>query len=401
MKKIILALIIIFSIPIYADNISINSNNAIVINLNDNKVLYEKNSNEQTYIASLTKIMTAIVAIEQIDDLQEKVTITNEMLSGIYEYSKAGLIVNDIVTYEDLLYGIILPSGADCVQAIEIKLGGREKFAELMNNLAKKLNLENTNFSNGIGMDENNYSSVKDIAILLTYALKNETFKKIYTTKNYKMTHGLEISSTVTHYNTLDTSLISGSKTGFTNAAGFCISAIYQSEEYNYLIVTANAPYNTGRPTHVEDAITLIKYYLDNYHYLTVYTKKDIITNIEIVNSRQKTYNIKPIEDIKIFIKKDIELEDLEIDIKKISKISKNNDENDYLGTINIKYNNQTLYTKDLFLNSNISYKLENDKIIIIVLIIFIILMLIYNILLRKKIHRLILKIKKINQLKK
>ena len=144
MKKFFIVLmLILFSFPVYGDNININSKNAIVINLNDNSNLYEKNSNDQVYIASLTKIATAIVAIEEIGDLKKTIAITEEMLSDIYDYSKAGLKVGDVVTYEDLLYGVILPSGADCVQAIEKSLGGREKFVTLMNNLVKKLDLKN------------------------------------------------------------------------------------------------------------------------------------------------------------------------------------------------------------------------------------------------------------------
>lgn len=395
MKKILVIFLILLSFPVLADEININSKNAIVINLNDNNILYEKNSNEQIYVASLTKIMTAIVAIEEIDNLQKEIIITEEMLSGIYEYSKAGLQLNDKVTYEDLLYGIILPSGADCVQAVEISLGGREKFVSLMNNLAKKLNLKSSHFSNGIGMDKDNHSSVADIASILNYALKNKTFEKIYTAKEYTMTNGLIVKATVEHYNSLDTSLIRGSKTGFTNAAGFCISAIYKSDEYNYLVVTANGDYQTGNPTHVEDAITLFKYYLDNYHYLTLYSKNDVITSIPILNSKQKIYDIKSNE-IKLFLKKNIELEDLKIDLKKMNNITENNKKGDYLGTLNVSHNNKIIYTQDLILKNNIKYKTDINTIITIILITFIILLLIYNVLLRKKIHRLILKLKRI-----
>jgi len=395
MKKLLIIILVLFSFPALADEININSKNAIVINLNDNNILYEKNSDEQIYIASLTKIMTAIVAIEQIDDLQKEITITEDMLKGLYEYSQAGLKVNDKVTYEDLLYGVILPSGADCVQAIEISLGGRESFVSLMNNLAKKLNLKTSQFSNGIGMDKDNYSSVKDVANILNYALKNKTFEKVYTTKEYTMTNGLSVKATVEHYNTLDTSLITGSKTGFTTAAGFCISAIYKSDEYNYLVVTANAPHNLGTPTHIEDAIYLFKYYLDNYRYLTLYSKNDVITSIPIIDSKQKNYDIKA-DEVKLFLKKDIKLEDLKKKLKKINNISINNQKGDYLGTLNVSYNNNILYTQDLILNNNLKYKTDINDIIIIILITFIILLLIYNVLLRKKIHRLIVKIKRI-----
>lgn len=395
MKKIIIIfLLIILSITVNADNINISSKNAIVINLNDNNILFEKNSNEQIFIASLTKIMTAMVTLEQVNNLDEKVTITDEMLAGIYEYSQSGLKAGDVVTYEDLLYGVILPSGADCVQAIEISLGGREKFVNLMNDLAQKLDLKTTHFSNGIGIDEDNYSSVYDISTLLKYALQNETFERIYTTKNYTMSNGLEISATVEHYNTLDTSLITGSKTGFTKAAGFCISVLYKSEDYNYLIVTANADYTEGKPNHILDALTIINYYLENYHYLKVFNKNENILSIPILDGKQKEYDIKASREIKLYVNKNITLEDLKIDYKQVNYITKDNKKGDYLGTYNVSYQDKILYTKDLVLNDTLKFKTDINTILIIVLLIFIILLIIYNILLRKKIHRLIIRLK-------
>lgn len=399
MKKIFLIFIIICSIlNVNAEDLSINSQNAIVFNLKDNNIIYEKNSNKQVYVASLTKIMTALVAIEQIDDLTEKVTITEEMLLGIYEYSKAGLQVGDIVTYEDLLYGVILPSGADCVQALEITIaGGRDEFASLMNKKASELELSNTYFSNGIGMDENNYSSAKDIAIILQTALKNETFYKIYTTKNYKMTNGLEIKATVETHN-IDSSIIKGSKTGFTDAAGLCISALYEDENYKYLIVTTNANFTEGKPYHIIDAINIINYYLNNYHYIYVYNQFDTITSIPIKNGKSDNYDIKADKEIKLFLNKNINQTDLELNIKQVNNIDSENKLGDYLGTLNITYQNETIYTQDFTLKDNLTFKQDINIILIIFLTIIIILMLIYNLLLRKKIHKLIKRLKERNK---
>ena len=129
-KKIIsvIFLFFLFIVPIYADELNIDSDKYILYNLNDNSVIIEHNSNEKTQIASLTKIMTTIVAIENIDDLNEKVTITSKMLEGIpYDASVAGLEVGDTLTYKDLLYGVILPSGADAVNALVLNISSSEK----------------------------------------------------------------------------------------------------------------------------------------------------------------------------------------------------------------------------------------------------------------------------------
>ena len=131
-KRALLVLIILLSIalPINAkelekynitegldlsSKIDITSQNILLYNLDDKQLIYEKNSNEKVQIASLTKIMTTIVAIENIDDLDKKVTLDYETFKGLEEYSQAGLRIGQEVSYKELLYGIILPSGADAV----------------------------------------------------------------------------------------------------------------------------------------------------------------------------------------------------------------------------------------------------------------------------------------------
>ena len=146
------------------------SKNVIVYNKDENKIIYEKNSEDTVSIASLTKIMTTLVSIENIKDLNEKVTITEKMLSSVpWDASVAGLQVGDVVTYEDLLYASMLPSGADATDSLAISLTGSiSNFVEKMNDLAKKLNLTGLKFSNTTGYDAaGHYGTAKDILKLL------------------------------------------------------------------------------------------------------------------------------------------------------------------------------------------------------------------------------------------
>ena len=174
---------------VQALELDIHSTNAILYNTNDDKVLYEKNENERVQIASLTKIMTAIVTLDKIDNLDEKVTLVSEDLKGLLEENlvTAGFKVGQTVSYRDLLYGLLLPSGADAAKALARSIGGTEdNFVKLMNEKAKKLNLKETHFTNPIGLDdENNYSTVKDVSLMFEYALKNDDFKKIVTSSSY------------------------------------------------------------------------------------------------------------------------------------------------------------------------------------------------------------------------
>ena len=128
----ILLLSIIFIEKIGA--IDIYSNNGILYNMNENKILFSKNSQEKVSIASLTKIMTAIVAIENIDDLNQEITISEQAFIGLDGYAKAGFKIGQTVTYEDLLYGLLLPSGAECANALALSISGNiEDFVKLMN----------------------------------------------------------------------------------------------------------------------------------------------------------------------------------------------------------------------------------------------------------------------------
>ena len=210
MKKLLLVILMVVSFNfnytyIYAEEITLNetsttsdrifditSKNVILYNLDDKNVIYEKDSNEKVEIASLTKIMTTLVAIENISNLDKDVVITSEVFRGIEDYSQAGLSIGDKVTFKDLLYGIMLPSGADCVKAVILNMGkSNDEFVKLMNDKAKEIGLKNTNFDNAIGMDsDDNYSTAGDIAKLLIYALDNETFKNIYRVLYYLMLIG-------------------------------------------------------------------------------------------------------------------------------------------------------------------------------------------------------------------
>ena len=265
MKTILLILVCFLPISVYAlDMPDINSEAAIVYDVDEDTVILEKNSEEVRSIASLTKIMTVLTAIENIDDFSETITITREMLYGIYyNASVAGLKVGDTVTYLDLLYAAILPSGADATQVLAYTISGNvDTFVAKMNELALKIGAVNTHYVNTTGLDQDGaYSTISDQLLILTYALKNPTFRMIFTTKNYTLTNGLAVESTVNMYNrvlNLDISKIIGSKTGNTNDAGLCIAALFYHEDHEMLLITLGAERIDDVPYNLIDALTLI-----------------------------------------------------------------------------------------------------------------------------------------------
>ena len=388
MKK-ILFLLVLCLLPLQVFAFNINSKHAILYNLNDDNVLYKVNENDRVQIASMTKIMTCIVALENIDNLDKKIVLTSDMFYRLKEEnaSTAGFTIGEEVTYRDLLYGLMLPSGADSAQALAISISGSiDKYVELMNDKAKKLNLKNTHFSNPAGFDnKNNYSSVSDVALLLKYSLKNKSFKKIFESNKYKTSNNRHtFNSTRTKYN-IDTSFIDGSKTGFTYDAGLCLASTSHYNNIYYLLVTANAPYN-DRTTHFKDAKIIYSYYFKNYEEKKISEKGDKITDIELYNGTIIKYSTN--KDIKKYLKKSCKLTKEYIGKKEITKDDKINEK---IGEYTIKCDNVTLYTEDIYLNIDPTIKKDNTLLYYIVGVsssIVIILFIIFIILIRKKRRR-------------
>ncbi len=248
----------------------INSPYAVLMQARGGKIIGEMGSEERIYPASMTKIMTAIVAIEELDDLEQEITLTSDMFAGLYEQdaTQAGFQPDERVRVIDLLYGVMLPSGAECCIALADEIAGSEEaFVELMNKKAARLGMDDTNFRDTTGLhDPDHYSTVKDMAILLKYAIRNDTFREIIES-HYHSTPPTNIHPDgITFYSTMFQSLsdtavtggeILGGKTGYTSDAGLCLASFAQVGDREYILVTAGAPGNTGSPLHVQDAVTI------------------------------------------------------------------------------------------------------------------------------------------------
>lgn len=374
MKKILITIIaLIYIVNVKA--LDINSEYAILYNLNEDKIIYEKNSQDKTPIASLTKIMTAIVALENIDDINEYITLPKEAFNNLNGYVKAGFKINEKVTYKDLLYGLLLPSGAECANAIAILVGGNiDNFVILMNNKAKALGLTNTNFSNPIGMDEGNYSTASDVAALLKYALKNKQFFEIFTTRKYIATNNLILESTILekakNFN-LDPKNILGAKTGFTDDAGYCLASIAKIDGVKYLFVTIKG--DTDKPTQLIDAINTYDYYSKNYSYKKILTYNQSLISIPIKNGIEKEYQIYSEYDKYEYLNNNIDIKNIKYEYEGIKEITKNLKKDDYLGKIKILYENKAIYEYPIYLKKTIKY-IDYKKIAIGLLAIIIIL---------------------------
>ncbi len=251
---------------------SIISNYAYMIRVSDGQVMVDKNADSMMYPASMTKVMTALIAIENLPDLDEQITITSDMVYPFYEQeaSMAGFCEGEIVTVRDLLYGILLPSGADACAAISTRVAGTESaFVDLMNQKAAELGLTGTHFSNCTGLhSEDHYMTCRDMAKLFEAAIQNPTFKEIITAHDYTCPaddyypEGLYFSSTMFKSLTSDTlsngAVIMGGKTGTTDEAGYCLTSFAQYNNEIYILVTSGAMMDdTGEHYNIADACSI------------------------------------------------------------------------------------------------------------------------------------------------
>lgn len=349
----------------YAEELDIYSKSAILYNMDDDIILYEKNSEERTSIASLTKIMTCIIAIENIDNLDQKIILKSDVFTGLAEAgaSVAGFRVGENVTFRDLLMGALLPSGADATRALALNISGSEsEFVNLMNNKAIELGLKDTHFENTTGLESSNhYSTVKDISIILKYALKNQTFKDMYTTREYTTTSNLTFYSTlkkISNNYSFDVSNILGSKTGYTDEAGLCMSSIANYNGVNYLLVTAGADYRGNVPRQLLDAMTIYNFYSTNYSYKNIINVGDYIKTINEEYSTKEKYDITSQITISKFLNNSFDENKIKYEYNGLDKISYKNKIGDKLGSVNIIYDDNKIGTFDVFLTETINFSL-------------------------------------------
>ena len=264
-------------VPVTTDNVKvinkgeIESNFAILVDCSNNISIAQRLADQRIYPASMTKIMTIVLACEYASDLEDKIVVTRESIYQAYiqEASRAGFKENDVVTIRDLLYGAALPSGAEATYLLAGYIAGSESaFAALMNKKAAELKMTGTHFVNASGLhDSNHYSTVRDIATLLNYAMQNKTVKEIMSSVSYTTTTGLKLYSTVfnktgyahaTYSNGL--TMIAG-KTGYTPEAMQCLATYYEDSDKNgYILVTAYSA--TGKYSTANDAKILIEKYI-------------------------------------------------------------------------------------------------------------------------------------------
>ena len=267
----------------FAESYNTSAKAMCVMEASSQRVLAQKNSSAQLPMASTTKIMTAITAIESGVDLDKVFEISPRAVgvSGTSLYLRAG----EKFTLRDLLYGLMLISGNDASVAIGEYVGGSvEKFVEMMNKKAQEIGATNSHFDNTHGLDsKNHYTTAYDLALITSYAMQNPTFKEIVSTKNIKITNSDGKNRYLKNKNKLLSSLegCNGVKTGFTDDAGRCLVTSCERDGMDVVCVVRNCG-----PMFEESAALLDKAFKE-YHLVDLTSGYAFKTKLKVESGQQ------------------------------------------------------------------------------------------------------------------
>ena len=335
----------------------LNSRYAIVVDRESKSILYGKNENEKVPMASTTKIMTAVVLLENLganNDLTLDTEIEVCKQAASIGGSRLGLKTGDKVIIKDLLYGLMLCSGNDAAIQIAVSISGSvEEFADLMNKKAEELGLKNSHFVTPHGLDKNeHYTTAYELALITDYALNIDKIAEVVKTKTYTVSINGN-TKTIINTNELLGYLegVNGVKTGFTNGAGRCLVTSVERNGFNIITVVLGADTKRFR---TKDSIRLIEYVYSNY---------ELVNLEELINEKFQEW--KRINEKRIYIYKgqkdniEIKLADYKYKIYPVKK--------DDIKNINIEIENiQTYFEAPVNKGvevGNLIVNIDNEKI--------------------------------------
>lgn len=341
--------------------------NDIVMDIVSGEILYEKHGKDKIYPASTTKLLTAILVIENLD-LNTEITVSKKAVySTPYESSVMGVKIGEVFTVEQLLYGLMLPSGNDAALVLaEAVSSDINSFVNLMNSKLKELGLYNTHFENPHGFhDPNHYSTCEDMANLFRYCLKNDTFKKIISTKTYTIEKTNITNKKRVFVNTnklcnksypdIYYEYIKGGKTGYTLEANGAFIGYAQKDDKNIIVGCFNGSQDiNGYQGRYLDAVKLCDYTFDNFSNNIVAYSNEYNFNVNDY-SNHVTNKIKLENDIS-YLSNDINYcinnYDIYIDKDKLNTLNSNiKDEIDIYSSKDIE--NEIVGTLTLYSNVN------------------------------------------------
>lgn len=413
-QKIILFTLILttcFSVVFAGENIKISSKSAVAMDAESGTILHDKDMNKKIYPASTTKILTAILAIENVD-LNKNVVVSDSALKIPWDSSRVYLKKGEIMSVKDLLYCLLLNSGNDAANVLaEAVSGDIPTFVKLMNIKLKELGCTNTNFTNAHGYsDDDHYTTALDMAKIFRYCIQNETFVKIISTKSYTVesTNKTKQERLLKNTNRLilkkEDSVHArfyeyciGGKTGYTDEAGRTLVTFAKKDDKTVIAAIFGASSSGSQDVRYTDAINLFEYSFNNYSKQLIVKAEDY--NFNYINTDKRlNYTIGLNENLDMLLKNNetpYVSYTINIDDTNIKVFDETNFQQVPAGTItfNITTDEQNSYTltQELYLKDIQKYSLITNKnilptiaiIAVILLVLFVITIIIVN---RKKI---------------
>ena len=370
-KKILVSIIclVIFSLVSYSVNaaelkdLEISAKYYGVYEAQDLKPVLENDAETIVPLASLTKIMTAIVCIENVN-LKDEVEVDLPEVKKYYDadYSVAGLKDKQKISYYDLVETMLLPSGADSAACIALNVfSDYDKFIQAMNDKAKELGMKNTSFSNPIGSDdEKNYSTVRDIALMMKYAMENDYIVYGITQKEHTIA---DKSKTV--HNALfqladiygiDIPNITGGKTGMTGDAGFCLLSYSNTTPEQLYCIVLGSEIKPGTLYHLTDTEKLYTFVKDNYTMKDIISLDEKILTLPTDKSSKESIDITSIVPVKILEKNinEIDKNKVKIEYNGLNVLTPDNKLGELIGSIDVYYDGRYISTENVILTSRV-----------------------------------------------
>ncbi len=354
MKRIITTVMLILlctSIKVMA--MADSADSACIINAVTGETVFAKNIDERRPMASTTKIMTAIVALERCK-MDEVVSVSAS--AGRQEGSAAYIYEGDNIYMKDVLYGLMLNSGNDAALAIAEHIGGSaEGFAAIMNEKAREIGMNNTHFMNPSGLDDpEHYTTAKDLAMLAKYAMSNQNFREIVSSKKYQTK--LINSDKVLYFSNHNKMLTlydgaTGIKTGYTKKTGRCLVSSAMRDDMEFIAVTL------GAPDDWKDHAQMLDYAFSEHYPQKAVEKNSII---KTANLNDKKYSFVAAEDFIVPLKKNIR-ENIEVVSHIAEDLSAPVNAGEKVGYIEIKCDGHTIGNVDIISEENI---FGNDNIL-------------------------------------
>lgn len=356
MRKFIAILILlctlssIVTMPVLAKE-SAHARSAVVMEVKSGRILYSKNMHEKLPMASTTKIMTTLLAVES-GRLNEIVTVSKK--ASYVEGSSIYLKEGEKHSLEDLLYAVMLRSGNDAATAVAEFLGGSvENFATMMNAKAREIGAYDTQFKNPHGLDvEGHYTTAHDLALITAYALKNKKFAEIVSTKKKTIKGPPDVNwdRVMVNKNKMLWQFEGGDgvKTGFTKKSGRCLVSSATRNGMQLVTVVLNCG------PMWEESSALLEYGFKNYAYEKLVDKENVYKIVEVRNGKEKFVPVKPAEDYYFPLKQD-EKDNIRMESNVADKKNAPIYKGDNAGNLNIYVNDKLVKAVPLMYDSSIA----------------------------------------------